>query len=179
MLEFLAHQFGLTALVWLEEQDGRFKSTASFRSMKGRKVRLGVSPDDHRLIKAFREELPLEMGEKSGKPGSAAFRIMNLFPIGIDGDISAAIAVLDPLGTEKIKKHIARICQSVSPQLEILRLRNEVSDMGRSGECGANIQDSLKASMPTISAERYPATWRRCWGLNVPSLLIADEKSDG
>jgi ligand-binding sensor protein len=73
MLEFLAHQFGLTALVWLEEQDGRFKSTASFGSMKGRKVRLGVSPDDHRLIKGFSRGAATGNGRKVGQTGLGRF----------------------------------------------------------------------------------------------------------
>jgi len=178
MLEFLAHQFGLTALVWLEEEEGRFKSIASFGSMKGRKVRLGVLPDDHRLIKAFREELPLEMGEKSGKPGSAAFRIMNLFPIGIDGDISAAIAVLDPLDTEKVKKHIARICHSVSPQLEILRLRNEVSDKDELANAVRTFSDSLKSIDADDFWQNITRNVAQMLGAERASLLIADEKSD-
>jgi diguanylate cyclase (GGDEF)-like protein len=103
---------------------------------------------------------------------------MNLFPIGIDGDISAAIAVLDPLETEKIKKHIARICQSVSPQLEILRLRNEVSDRDALANAVRTFSDSLKSIDADDFWQNITRNVAQMLGAERASLLIADEKSD-
>ncbi len=124
ILEFIAHQYGLTALVWLEKKEDRFENAATFGEMKNRKVRIGISPVDHRLAEAFQNEMPLELGERSEESA----RVMNLFPIGVGNDISSAVAILDPIDSDVTKRQIARICHSVAPQLEILRLRNEVSD---------------------------------------------------
>ncbi len=125
ILEFLAHHYGFKALVWLERSNGGFENRAAFGEMKGRKVRLGIAADDHRLLEALQNEMPLELGERKG--ADDATRTMNLFPIGVAGEISAAVATLDKIGTESGKKQIARMCQSIAPQLEILRLRSDVA----------------------------------------------------
>ena len=48
-----------------------------------------IAADDPRLKEASRSEMPLVLGERS-KSGSENTRTMNLFPIGIGGEISAA-----------------------------------------------------------------------------------------
>ena len=163
--------------MWLEKRNGKFESTATFGEMQGRKVRLGISPDDRRLVDAFQNERPLELGERSDGPPSASSRMMNLFPIGVDGEISSAIAVLDLMEIETTKKHIARICHSISPQLEILRLRNEVSGRDALANAVKTFSDSLK----NIDAEDF---WQKVTQNTAQmlmaeraSLLIADEKS--
>ena len=125
ILEFLSHHYGFKSLVWLERSNGGFENRAAFGEMKGRKVRLGIAADDRRLIEAMQNEMPLEIGERKGSDDTA--RTMSLFPIGVAGEISAAVATLDTIGTESGKKQIARMCQSIAPQLEILRLRSDVA----------------------------------------------------
>ena len=73
-----------------------------------------MPPTDHRLIEASQNEMPLELGERAKDPSSAASRTMNMFPIGVGGEISAAIAILDPIDDENIKKQIARIVRWLS-----------------------------------------------------------------
>ena len=63
ILEFIAHQYGFSALIWLENKGERFENTAAFGEMAGRKVRLGISPGDHRLVEALQKEISLELGE--------------------------------------------------------------------------------------------------------------------
>lgn len=123
ILDFLGFQYGLNSLIWLEKSGGTFETAAAFGEMKDRKVRISLRPDDHRLIEAANNDAPLMLGEK----GEAAKRVMHLFPIGVGGQISAAIAILDPIETDETKKHIVRICRLLAPQLEILRLRSEVA----------------------------------------------------
>ncbi len=141
ILEFLAHHYSFKSLVWLEKINGRLENTTTFGEMKGRKVRLGISPDDKRLIEASQNEMPLELGEK--QQGDEK-RIMHLFPIGVGGEISAAIATLDPIKPEAVKKHIARICHSIAPQLEILRLRSEVASQELLGGAVQRFSESIK-----------------------------------
>jgi diguanylate cyclase (GGDEF)-like protein len=124
ILKFLAQHYGFAELMWLEKREGRFEHTAGYSKKRGRKVRLGLLPDDPRLVDAFHHEMPFTLGERSDKPDA---HTLTLFPLGVDGEISAAIGVLDPIDSDDTKRHVARVCHSVAPQLEILRLRTEAS----------------------------------------------------
>jgi diguanylate cyclase (GGDEF)-like protein len=126
ILEFVAHRYGLSDLIWLERNDKRLVNTAAYGGMKNRRLRLGIASDDPRLIEAAKREMPLEIRERP-KPGAADQRTMCLFPIGLSGEISAGIAVFGQIGDEKTKRQISRICLALAPQLEILRLRSEVA----------------------------------------------------
>ncbi len=127
ILEFISLQYGLTALIWLERNDQRLVNTAAFGEMKNRKLRLGIAADDSRLVEAAQNEVPLELAEKPKPNAPSSDRVMNLFPISMGGEISAGIAVFERIADEKTKRQITRICQSIAPQLEILRLRNVVT----------------------------------------------------
>lgn len=131
ILEFLAQQYKFSALIWLEKKKSRLENAAAFGEMKGRKVRLGIASDDKRLVEASQSGMPLKLNERSMRTPAADPRTMSLFPIGVGGDISAGIAILDPIADVGVQKQIAHICQSLAPQLEILRLRSEVA-RGRS-----------------------------------------------
>lgn len=124
ILGFLARQFGFKSLIWLENKENRLESTSGFGEMKKRRLRLGIAADDSRLGEALQNYLPLELAERSRLQKAA--RVMHLFPIGVGGNVSAAIAVLDPIAGENVKRQIARIAHSIAPQLEILRLRGEL-----------------------------------------------------
>lgn len=143
ILEFLAHHYGFKALVWLERSNGGFENRAAYGELKGRKVRLAIAADDRRLIEAMRNEMPLELGERKGSDDTT--RTMNLFPIGVAGEISAAVATLDKIGTESGKKQIARMCQSIAPQLEILRLRSDVARRELIGGAVRRFSDGIKS----------------------------------
>ena len=178
ILRFLAQQYGFSNLIWLEKIAGRFAQGAALGAVKDRKVRLGILPDDERLVEAFHDEMPLELGERSKDP-TIPSRVMCLFPLGVDGEISAAIAILDPIESDETKKHVARICHSVAPQLEILRLRNEVS--GR--ETLANAVRTFSDGLKQIDADDF---WQNLTQKTAEilraeraSLLILDEKTGG
>ncbi|MEP6786849.1 MAG: diguanylate cyclase [Acidobacteriota bacterium] len=127
ILEFLAAKYGFSSLTWLERKDRTFENVATFGEMKQRKVRLGITTDDARLNEALQNERPLELSERASDEGETTARTMSLFPVGVGGTISGAIAILDQITDEDVKKQIARICNSIAPQIEILRLRCEVA----------------------------------------------------
>ncbi len=143
MLEFLAHHYGFKALVWLERSNGGFENRAAYGEMQGRKVRLGIAADDHRLLEALQNEMPLELGERQGSDD--ATRTMNLFPIGVAGEISSAVATLDTISDDDAKKQIARMCQSIAPQLEILRLRSDVARRELIGGAVRRFSDGIRS----------------------------------
>ncbi len=178
ILEFLAHHYGFTALVWLESKDDRFENTVNFGDLKGRRVRLGIAPDDARLLEAAQNNMPLQLGERSKQDSAAEARIMQMFPISIGGQISAAIAILDPVDGDAIKRQIVRMCQSVAPQLEILRLRSEIAHGETLSTAVRRFSESLKRidtddlwlNLTQNAAEMLRA--------ERASLLIYDDKSE-
>src|ERR1043166_1880480 len=121
--------------------------------------------------------MPLELGEREKPSESGTARTMHLFPIGVGGDISAAIAVLDAIDSDEKKRQIARICHSIAPQLEILRLRNEVSGREAISHAVRLFSNSLKdvdsddfwLSLTQSAAELMNA--------ERASLLIANDKT--
>lgn len=125
ILDFVAARFGLRSLVWLDRHENRLENTVAIGDMKDRKVRLGIAADDRRLIEAAESEMPLSLGERAGT--AKGVRTMNLFPIGVGDEITAAIAVLDPLD-DTVKAQVVKVCRSLAPQIEILRLRFEVKE---------------------------------------------------
>jgi diguanylate cyclase (GGDEF)-like protein len=177
ILEFLAHQYGFSSLVWLEGRDGRFEGTAVYGEMEGRKVRLGIKANDRRLVEALNSELPLSLGERSARDGSSAARLMNVFPVGVDGDITAAVAILDPLDDDEKKHQIARICHSVAPQLEILRLRGEVSGRDALANAVKTFTDSLRSIDGDDFWQTVTQNAAQILRAERASLLIQDEKS--
>ncbi|MBK8465145.1 MAG: diguanylate cyclase [Chloracidobacterium sp.] len=173
ILEFIAHQYGLTALVWLEKSGDNFENSTTFGEMKNRKVRIGILPDDQRLVEAYQNEMPLELGERSEE----STRVMNLFPIGVGGDISAAVAILDSIDSDVTKRQIARICHSIAPQLEILRLRSEVSGRDAISNAIRLFGESLKGIDMDDFWETLTRNAAEVMRAERASLLIKDEKS--
>lgn len=144
ILEFLAAKYGFSSLTWLEKKDRKFENGATFGEMKQRKVRLGITADDPRLAEALKNEQPLELGERSSESTEATSRKMSLFPVGVGGSISGAIAILDQIMDDSVKTQIARICNSIAPQIEILRLRCEVARGATLSTAVRQFSESLK-----------------------------------
>jgi diguanylate cyclase (GGDEF)-like protein len=177
ILEFLAHHYGFSALVWLERANDKFQTKSTFGELTGRTVRIGLRPDDERLTDALNNETSLELGERSAVEHSQKGRLMNLFPIGVGGEVSAAIAVLDPLDDTARRQQIARMCHTLAPQMEILRLRDVVS--GR--EALANAVKAFGDSLKTIDGDEFweSVTQKAAEILRSEraSLLVADERT--
>lgn len=144
ILEFIARKHNFSTLIWLDKKDNRLENRSVYGKMNGRKVRLSIASDDARLIDASQKGLPLELKERAENPASENRRTMYLFPIGVSGHVSSAVAVLDPIGNDGIKKQITRICNSLAPQMEILRLRSEVSKGETIAAAVRRFSESLK-----------------------------------
>ena len=174
ILEFLAYQYGFKSLIWLESFNGTFETAAAFGEMKGRKVRLGLNPDDQRLVEAANNDMPLVLGEKS----AAAKRVMHLFTIGVGDEISAAIAILDEIDASETKRQIVRICRLLAPQLEILRLRSEVARR----ETLTNAIRAFSTSLRKVDAEdvwlNLTQIAAEMLSAERASLMLYDERSE-
>src|SRR5439155_21388996 len=161
----------------LENRDNMLENTAVFGELENKKVRLSIPADDERLVAAMENEMPLELGERAKESKAGSGRTMNLYPIGVESDISAALAILNPGDDEVAKKQIARICRSIAPQLEILRLRSQVAKRERMADAVRRLSDSLRdidADDFWLHLTQNAAEMMRA---ERASLLILDEKS--
>ena len=127
ILEFLAKRYKFSALAWLESRDGRLETVEAHGILKTQPFQINLAADDERLADAFRREAALELREKQADKKSPGRQMIQLFPVAVGGEIRSALVVADKIEDEIKKHHIARFCQSIASELEILRLREELS----------------------------------------------------
>jgi len=127
VLTFIANHFDRSSLVWLDKKENRLVSAASIGDIGERRLKLSVAADDKRLLSALRNETPIVLNERARSGDSAGSRPMYLYPIGVGNTVSSAIGIFENDDGDAYGKEISRICRSLAPQLEILRLRSEVT----------------------------------------------------
>lgn len=142
-LELVSQNFSLESLAWLERRDRRLSAVAAFGALRDRRINLGIPPDDPRLAKAGKDGVPVELTERSSA-GKASPRTMYLFPVPIGSEIPAALAVLDDIDSKIVARQISRLCQSVGPKLEILRLRSEMTRKDSLADAVRRFSEGLK-----------------------------------
>ncbi len=125
-LELVSRNYSLASLAWLERRERRLAAVAGTGVLRDRRINLGIPPDDPRLANAAKESVPVELTERASSAGSSP-RTMFLFPVPVGSEIPAALAILDDIESTLVARQISRLCQSVGPKLEILRLRSEMT----------------------------------------------------
>lgn len=175
---YLAKRYGLTSMTWFEHIDDRFDNVLTTGRMTEQPIRLRISPADQRLAEAAKKEIPLELRSRRSKDAKE-FEVVTLFPIEVGGSIRCALAVGDDLSGEGKKQHLARFCQTVGPELEILRLREELSQRSWLSRAVRKFNENLKKvdfedfwlGLTQISAEMLQA--------ERASLLVNNPESAG
>jgi diguanylate cyclase (GGDEF)-like protein len=142
-LELVSRNYSLDSIAWLERRDQRLAAVAALGALRDRRINLGIPPDDPRLTNASKEGIPIELTERSAA-ADASPRTMYLFPVPVGREIPAALAVLDDIDGTLIAHQISRLCQSVGPKLEILRLRSEMTRKDSLADAVRRFSDNLK-----------------------------------
>lgn len=178
VLDFLAKRYGLTSMIWLERKDNRLVTVLAIGNLEKRQVQIGVPADDERLLEAASSEAALEMRERKPHEETGEQQTINLFPIAVGGEVRSALVVGDYLESRTRKKQLARFCQTVASELEILRLREELSQRDQLRKAVSKFNENLKKidsddfwlTLTQISAEMLRA--------ERASLLVYNEKTD-
>jgi diguanylate cyclase (GGDEF)-like protein len=137
-----------------------------------------ILADDERLLDALKKGVSFELRERKSAEMIHSPRMINFFPIAIGGEIPRAVIISDELLSEDTKEHILRFCQAVAPELEILRLREELNRLKILESAIQKFNDKVKdintddfwGSLMHICAELMRA--------ERGSLFIFDEKSN-
>jgi diguanylate cyclase (GGDEF)-like protein len=175
----IANTYGFRSTVWLERKGGLFEQLTTSGDLEGRRIKLGVSPDDERLVAALRDDTPLELREKprNARQGGR-IRTLTMFPIGLAGQPQAALAILDEIDSELTRNTILKILRIAAPQLEILRLRNAVMVRDNFTEMIRRFSESLRKNDDDDIWLRLTQNTAELLEAERSSLLIFDDKQE-
>lgn len=176
IFEFVSKRFSLDSLAWLERRGNSFEAIFAAGNLQERQFEIKIAANDESLFEAVKKETSLELREKNSDE-NAAQNTLNLFPFALGREIQCAI-ISENVSDENKKRQIAKFCQTMAPQLEILRLRAEVARSSWIERAVQKFNESLKmidsdnfwSSLTQISAELMQA--------ERGSLLLFDEKQN-
>lgn len=175
ILQFLSGRYGLSSLMWLERRDEEFEIITAVGPLQDPSVKAGIDGESERIVEAATRDIAFALNKKT-KSGTVTRRL-HLSPVTIGGEMRGCVAVEGQVDDE-VKRNIQRLCRTLGPQLEILRLRSEVRERDWLARAIRRFNESLQRidaddfwmHVTQISAELLQA--------ERASLLIRDEKSD-
>ncbi|MEO8041959.1 MAG: diguanylate cyclase [Acidobacteriota bacterium] len=177
-LEFMETSLGLQSLVWLEQKDNKFLPVAATGNLREIPIKIGILADNQRLVDASNQERPLELRERLVDGDERPGRILNIFTSVVGGDIRGAIGVEGKID-ETRSRDVALFSRRIGPQLEILRLRREVSNREWLNRAVSRFNESLKR----IDADDF---WTHVTQVSAEliqseraSLLLRNEQTEG
>ena len=124
VLKFVKERYGILSLAWLENYDNRLKKTHAMGSLKQQKIRISMTTDDKRFLQIFRKESSIELKERNGANQTQKIR---LFPIAVSNEVHCALVIGERSEDVNVKRSLSGFCQLIAPELEILRLREELT----------------------------------------------------
>jgi diguanylate cyclase (GGDEF)-like protein len=179
VLEFIAGKTGRESFVWMERKDDRLIPVATTGSLNDPPIKVGIMATSQRLVEASRQERPIELRERIIDVDEKRLpRTLNIWASTVGGEIRGAIGV-EGLIDEGTGREIALFCRRIGPEIEILKLRREVSTREWLNRAVSRFNDSLKR----IDAEDF---WTQVTQVSAElvqseraSLLLQNEQSEG
>jgi diguanylate cyclase (GGDEF)-like protein len=176
ILQFVAERFSIENLAWLERREDRLETIFVKGNLKDSEIQISMSADDERLLEAVRRETSLELRERlADKNAGEEPQTLRLFPITVGGEIRSALVIGDEIAGRE--KPLARFCRRIASDVEILRLREQLTQRGWLERAVIKFNESLK----TIDSEDF---WTQLTNISAElvqaersSLLVFDEKS--
>ncbi len=175
--QFVKQFYSISSLAWLERRDHRLEAVFASGYLQNRKNDLGIAADNEYLLAAVSAKTPLELRERQATDDANEPRTVWLFPFAAVSEVQNALIIGDDLEGKNVKRQILRFCRRIAPQLEILRLREQISQTGVVERAVEKFNDRLndvdsedfwshliKASAELMHAERS-------------SLLVFDERT--
>ncbi len=178
ILQFISEHYNLKSLAWLERWENRLVTVQNLGELNHQQVKISISIDDSLLKEAVRNEVCLELRDDNSESKNSEPHILQLFPIAVGGEVRSGLVVGDAGVNKKKKRQIVRFCQNIASELEILRLREELT---RRGWLAQAVQ-KFNQHLDDIDSEDF---WSRLTQISAElmraersSLLLLDEKSD-
>ncbi len=125
VLEFISERFGIGSSAWLEVRQNSFEKVHAKGDLLDQKIQISVAADDKALLRLFEKDSSIELKERGNATSDSAS--LRLFPLSSAGSIRSALVIGDKADDEMVVGSIARFCSSLAHDLEILRLRTELT----------------------------------------------------
>ena len=179
VLKFIVGKTGRESFVWMERKDDRFIPIASTGNLHDAPIKIGIMATNPRLVDAARQERPIELRERIIDTDEKRHpRTLHIFASTVGGEIRGAIGVEGSID-EATTREIALFCRRIGPEIEILRLRREVSTREWLNRAVNRFNESLKridtedfwTQLTQVSAELVQS--------ERASLLLQNEKAEG
>lgn len=127
ILQFLKKRYGISSLAWLENRDNKLQKILAIGQLESQEIQISMSMDDERMLELIRKESSIELKERNSTNLGSETQRIRLFPISVGGEVRSGLVIGEKADDKKIVNSIARFCQTVASELEILRLREELS----------------------------------------------------
>ena len=175
VLEFIEKRYGFSNLAWLERRNGNLEVSAASGQLQHQALQINMATNDRRLFEAAQSETSLEI---RGRTDSPAPQMIRLFPMAVGSEVRSALMIGDEIPDKKIKRQIARFGSSVASELEILRLREELSRRVWLETAVQKFNESLKNIDTEDFCSRLVEISSELMRAERGSLLLFDEKSN-
>ena len=175
VLAFVEKRYKVRNLAWLERRENQLQVVTATGKLENQALQIDMVTNDERLLETARSETAMEMRERTE---TAAPQMTRLFPMAVGSEVRSALMVSDEISDDKTKRQIARFGHSVASELEILRLRGELSRRAWRESALQKLNESLK----NIDTEDFWAqliqTSSELLRAERGSLLLFDEKEN-
>ena len=124
VLKFISERYELESLAWLELRGNHLEKVLASGRLKNQPINIGIPANDRRILTAARGEIAIELREKNK---TSETQTIKLFPIAVGDEVRSALIVGDEIADKRTERYIAKFGHNVASELEILRLREELS----------------------------------------------------
>lgn len=176
VLEFLKRHYAISSLAWLENDENKLIKTIALGKLETQEIQISMALDDERFVKLLKTESSIELKERNKTDSGLESQNIRLFPISVGGKIQSALVIGEKANDEKTKHSIARFCQTVASELEILRLREELSKRAWLDVALRKFNESLEMIDSEDFWSRLMQTTAELLQAERGSLLVYDEK---
>jgi diguanylate cyclase (GGDEF)-like protein len=182
ILQFVSRRYLLSSLDWLERKGNRLETVRSSVESHLQKKLLSISVDDRRLLDAVENKSSFTLPAEQNAKNSDAPSPIHLFPIAVGREIRGALMVGDDIASENTKRFLTLFCQAIAPELEILRLREELDKRASLDSNVQKFNESIKDTDKDIdTADFWSSLMHTCAELlraERVSLLVFDEAAN-
>ncbi|HEX9960632.1 MAG TPA: diguanylate cyclase, partial [Pyrinomonadaceae bacterium] len=151
LLDFLARRYGVSNLAWLERRQNHLDAILATGKFQGQSIQIKMSAEDERLLEVLQKETALELRERKNGASNGGAQGIWLFPVAVGGEIRGGLIVGDDISGGDLKRQITRFIRQIAPQIEILRLREEL----RRQYLLAGAAQKFSESLQTVETEDF------------------------
>ena len=144
IVDFLKDVYSFDSVIWLDRKNDALTAVISEGNLGLKSIRVRVPIGSRRLIESAANEESLPLRERRSGDTGPSVRGLSLFPVTVGTEIRSAFAVEGAQISRELCKELFRFAKAIGPQIEILRLRDEVSRRDWVSQGVKRFSDSLK-----------------------------------